>query len=377
MQDFGTKADDTAGSSGQLSAAEFNNLATELENSILRSGQALSGASDTQIAQSLFLHAVKSQSFQDSGLANAYVATPISGSGGVLLPTAYTNMSGAVISFKAANTNTGAATLNFGQTTGTLLGTKAIRTQGDAAIAANDILAGQTIEVRYNPAFNSGAGAWELMPWSLGNGRLIAVRGFTASATYTPTAGTRAIRVRLVAGGGAGGWAGATGAAQGAVGAGGGAGGYAESYLTSGFSSIAMTIGAGGVPTTSTAPSGGNTSFGGLLSATGGAGGSGMNASTGVEVQRAGQGGTGSSGNTLNSIGGQGTFSLLTSVGNQVAGGGGSSLLGQGGAGPGSSSQGGQGSYGGGGGGAYNGVSQSAKAGGIGGSGFILVEEYS
>ncbi|VFS43915.1 phage-related tail fiber protein-like protein [Enterobacter cancerogenus] len=38
------------------------------------------------------------------------------------------------------------------------------------------------------------------------NGRLLNVRTFTASGTYTPTTGTKKIRVRLVGGGGGGRW---------------------------------------------------------------------------------------------------------------------------------------------------------------------------
>lgn len=166
MQDFGTKANDTAGPSGQLSADEFNNLATENENAVLRSGQALSGASVTQLATSAFLHGVKASSFQDSGAANAYVATPVSGTNGVLLPSSYSPLAGSVISFKASATNTGASTLNIGQTTGTLLGSKPIRTQTDTALPPGSISAGQYVELVYNAGFNAGAGAWELLPWT-------------------------------------------------------------------------------------------------------------------------------------------------------------------------------------------------------------------
>lgn len=165
MQDFGTKADDTAGPSGQLSAAEFNNLATELENAVLRSGQALNGASVVQMAISLFLHGVKSQTFQDSGISNAYVATPVSGSGGVLLPADYANMNGTVILIKASNTNTAASTLNIGQTTGTLLGTKQIFSQAGVAIAAGSIIAGAHVQLRFDSSLDGANGAWVLMPW--------------------------------------------------------------------------------------------------------------------------------------------------------------------------------------------------------------------
>lgn len=178
MQDFGTKANDTAGPSGQLTAEEFNNLALELENSVLRSGQALNGASVTQIATSIFLHSVKSGTFQDSGAANAYIATPISGSGGVLLPADYANMDGAIVLLKASNANSGASTLNIGQTTGTLLGAKAIVDQAGAILGAGAIAAGAYISLRYDASI--GAGSWVLLTPSssfsaVGNIRMQAV----------------------------------------------------------------------------------------------------------------------------------------------------------------------------------------------------------
>lgn len=163
MQDFGTKADDTAGPAGQLSAAEFNNLATELENAVLRGGLALSGASVVQLATSLFLHGAKSSSFQDSGVANAYVATPVTGSGGVFLPNDYAAMNGASVNFIASNSNSGNCTLNIGQTTGALLGSKKILTRTSTEVPAGRIRAGDVIELRYNPTLDSGNGAWRIV----------------------------------------------------------------------------------------------------------------------------------------------------------------------------------------------------------------------
>lgn len=163
MLDFGTKADNSPPPGGQLSAAEFNNLATENENAVSRSGQALSGASTTQLATSLFLHSVKSEAFQDSGLANAYVGTPVSGINGVLLPTTYAEMDGSKISFFASNANSGNSTLNIGQTTGTLLGTKKILNASGGEIASGTITAGMYVTVQYNSALNSGNGAWTLV----------------------------------------------------------------------------------------------------------------------------------------------------------------------------------------------------------------------
>ena len=164
MQDFGTKADNSAPPGGQLSAAEFNNLATENENAVSRSGQTLSGASSTQLATSLFLHGVKSETFQDSGAANAYVATPVSGASGTLLPADYSAMNGAVILFKASNASTGASTLNIGQTTGTLLGAKAIVDQAGVALTSGAITGLSYIQLRYDSSI--GAGSWVLMQWA-------------------------------------------------------------------------------------------------------------------------------------------------------------------------------------------------------------------
>lgn len=160
MLDFGTKTDNSPPPGGQLSAAEFNNYINELENSVTRSGQALNGASVVQLATSLFLHSVKSQAFQDSGVANAYVATPVSGLNGVLLPDSYSEMNGSKISFIASNTNSGNTTLDIGQTTGTLLGTKKVLTLAGAEIPSATIASGMFIEVQYNSSLDGGAGAW-------------------------------------------------------------------------------------------------------------------------------------------------------------------------------------------------------------------------
>jgi len=80
-------------------------------------------------------------------------------------------------------------------------------------------------------------------------GRLINVRVFASPGvyTYTPTAGTKAVLVEVLgAGGGGGGTVSTSSGAFVSVGSGGGGGGYAASYLTSGFSGIGVTVGAGG-----------------------------------------------------------------------------------------------------------------------------------
>lgn len=374
MQDFGTKADNSPPPGGQLSAAEFNNLATENENAVLRSGQALSGASDTQLAQSMFIHSVKSESFQDSGVANAYVITPISGASGVLLPADYTNLNGAMVSFKASATNTGASTLNFGQTTGTLLGAKSIRTQGDAAIASGSIVAGNYYRLIYNSTFNAGAGAWELLsptPYT----KVITI---TASGTYTPTPGMKAafVQVQAAGGGGGGSQGNATG---GAAAAGGSAGGYSEGYFTAAQigASQAVTVGAagpGGAGPSGTGSAGGASSFGALLTATGGSFGA-AGATSGSTARGPAPSVTGG-GTGTTQIGQNGGIGIVFGPLNAaIAGVGGSSRLGVGGQGRNEGSNGftGTGYGAGGAGGASSTINQN---GGPGGPGVVIVTEY-
>lgn len=181
MQDFGTKTDNSPPPGGQLSAAEFNNLATEAENAVLHGGLSLDSGSVTQLATSMFLNSVKAGSFQDNGVANAYVATPVSGASGVLLPGGYTPMDGAVVGFAATATNTAASTLNIGQTTGTLLGTKKILTAAGAPLPAAAIVAGTFIQLRYSAALDAGVGAWTLLPWSTITIKQVQIQPVTAA----------------------------------------------------------------------------------------------------------------------------------------------------------------------------------------------------
>lgn len=206
---------------------------------------------------------------------------------------------------------------------------------------------------------------------------------FTSSGTFTkasyPTA--RLARVRVVGGGGAGAGAPATAAATVAAGGGGQAGAYAESLLTvSGLaSSVTVTRGAGGAGASGASGNNGATSsFGAHVVAGGGSGGT---AGTAGGTLFPAVGGDGSQTMTgdIQVGGGAGTPGIrLGSVTGQVVGGtGGSNPLGSGG-GPGASATGSAGyGYGGGGGGVANNVSQTAKTGGAGSNGIIIIDLYS
>ena len=158
-----------------MGATNINNFLGEAENLVSRSGQSLStddGTSDSnllQMAESAFLHGVKSQGFVDSGSANTYEVTPISGSSGVKIPSDYANMDGATIWFTPANASTTNSTLNIGQTSGGLLGTKKLLNNDGSAITT-EITTNGPVEVRYDSSADGGSGAWLLQPWSSSSG---------------------------------------------------------------------------------------------------------------------------------------------------------------------------------------------------------------
>jgi len=215
---------------------------------------------------------------------------------------------------------------------------------------------------------SAGAGA---PSWGGGaTGTLNNIQYFTTAgtATYTPTSGTNFVIVEVVGGGGGGG---STASSATTAGGGGGGGGFARKKITSAFSGVTVTVGAGGtagaVGSANVGGAGGTSSFGALASATGGSGGA-----AGTNRSPSSAGGTGSSGD-LNLTGGYGSCgsSAAYSTGGSsfyagVVTTNRASLAAAGIAGL---------SYGG---GASGAVSESAtsQAGAIGASGIVIVYEY-
>ena len=196
-----------------------------------------------------------------------------------------------------------------------------------------------------------------------GGGGLTSVQVFTSTGTWTDPGGLSNVRVQLVSGGGGG--AGTNSSTNG--GHGGGAGGYSEELISTGTTggTETVTVGAGGAAGASGAVGsvGGATSFGSLLSATGGA--------AGVLTGAMGTAGIGSGGdiNLAGSDGGRGVFS-----GQGIGGAGGSSYFGGGGDGGNYGNAGlpGEANTGGGGGGGGT----TGNAGAAGGAGIVIVWEY-
>ncbi|TII85676.1 tail fiber protein [Escherichia coli] len=201
-------------------------------------------------------------------------------------------------------------------------------------------------------------------------GRLVNTQVFTSSGTYTPTPGTKRIRVTITGGGGGGGGCQAISNNETFFGAGGGAGGTIISIITPTQNSYPVTIGAGGAGGVSATngTSGGNSVFASLI-APGGSGGG----KSGVTNTNGGNGGVPSTGD-IRITGGHGGDGQSGNIG--VSGEGGTSYWGGGGrAGAGGGVIGK--AYGSGGGGAYDaGYSGTSMTGGKGASGICIIEEF-
>jgi hypothetical protein len=203
------------------------------------------------------------------------------------------------------------------------------------------------------------------------------------TATYTPTAGVRALWVECIGGGGGGGGAKAT-ASNATAGGGGGGGAYCARFLTAPLkASYSVTVGAPGTagPATGGAGgAGGSTSFDSPSVATAGGGVGGAGSAVGQTVPafptNGGAGGT-PAGGQFHILGGDGNNGCRLSATQTLSGQGGSGARGGGGTkGVGGDSAGVQGSYWGGGGSGASSNSATGFAGGGGYTGIIMITEY-
>ena len=362
----------------------------------------------------------------DTGVADAYL---------VALPAtmaAYTT--GLQILMKAVNVNTGASTVNVDGK-----GVKSIKRPNGDALEAGDIPAGGMVGLAYDgtnfqvargtagvlvaivdggtgattaaaafsalkqAATESATGVAEIAtqaetdagsddtryitPLKLAAadlGSLQSIQVFTGDGTYTKPAGLARARVEVIgAGGGSGGCAATSGGEAAGANGGGGGGSAIELLEASAIGGTeTVTVGAGGTAggAGGVGSIGGTSSFGALLSATGGGGGAaGLNFATDRPNADAPAGGVGSGGDVDSNgeAGGVGFASASGAVGmggqggNSRYGGGARVLLSSG------SSTGETGTlFGGGASGSALGASQSAVVGSAGGAGIVIVWEY-
>lgn len=243
------------------------------------------------------------------------------------------------------------------------------------ALMANQLYLGQA----------NGAGLLNLIASTIKYGGYVLrglPQGFGANGTYNAAPGTRGVLVLLIGGGAGGSGAAATTSQQSNGGGGGGAGWSINLFTTAFTGGIAVTIGAGGAGGSGVAGvTGGTTSFGALLTATGGNPSGVANASplTAVGVNSGSAGGSAGTGLFFGGTtrGGNGEFGLLGGGGGANMGGqGGDSLFGGGGFRTFGSTAGNAGSaFGAGGSGACNAGTQGVKLGGQGISGACYVFE--
>lgn len=297
----------------------------------------------TKLFQRILIH-------DDTGAADAYALT--SAGNGSNIP-AYSDTD--LVTFKVANSNTGASTLKIGA-----LVVKNLTEPDGTALAGGELIAGAYVSARYSVSNDR----FELIAVAKPQNLIV----ITASGTYAKPAGLKKIKSTLVAGGGGSGGADTINGAA-SIGGGGGGSSIKEILASALSASETVTIGAGGSGGAIgvTGSNGGATSFGAHHSATGGVGGTGVSSAS----NRSGvDGGVGSGGDlNIEGSGSEGVYS----AGN-VASGGGSSILGGGVRGTNSSNIDGA-QYGGGGGGVVR-TSGVDRTGADGADGVIIIEEF-
>jgi hypothetical protein len=213
---------------------------------------------------------------------------------------------------------------------------------------------------------------------------VIKTQKFTASGTYTPSAGIQYAIIECIGGGGGGG--GVTGVASGSVGAGGGgSGSYSRIVVSAATIGASQTVtvgsgGTGGGAGNNSGLPGSDTSVGALCIGKGGSGGG--FAQSGVSQGAGGAGGVAGTGALIPSgnSGATGPYATITTI--SLAGGnGGAGMFGGYGTGGTSGGTGGAGfaapaNSGGGGGGASAIATTNSYAGSNGGSGIVLITEF-
>lgn len=163
MIDITDKIDGAPAPDGQLPASEYNDHKNELQLSVQKTGQTLNVAITDQLSMAHYINGGGAGSCAVGGTADAVELTPVTGPGGLVVPDAYASMDGLILTFyqSAANTITN-PTINFGQTSGTLLGAKTIVDDAGAALAIGRLFGTCSIK------WDQGNDRWILMRSNVG-----------------------------------------------------------------------------------------------------------------------------------------------------------------------------------------------------------------
>ncbi|KKL10993.1 hypothetical protein LCGC14_2550290, partial [marine sediment metagenome] len=138
MQDLNDKI-----TGGFLTALEWNEVPSEIQNVIEALGLVLSSGDLNQLGKAIVGYASAGPFYSETGIANAYVATIIGTKQGLHALSAVTD--GAIVRFRPGNVNTGASTLNVNS-----LGVKDIVRENGDVLSAGDLDITRDIAVRWD-----------------------------------------------------------------------------------------------------------------------------------------------------------------------------------------------------------------------------------
>jgi hypothetical protein len=125
---------------GSVTAAEWNQLPTEVQNLIVAAGMALTNGDLDQLGKAVATYSAMGQFYTGSGPADVYVATK---QAGFQAPPSY--FTGMVVRFRPSATNTGAATVDVDG-----LGAKTIKREDGSVLMAGDLDTDKDAYLRYD-----------------------------------------------------------------------------------------------------------------------------------------------------------------------------------------------------------------------------------
>jgi hypothetical protein len=141
---------------GSLTAIEWNEVPSELQNVIESMGLTLSSGDLNQLGKAIADYAAAGAFYSETGIADAYVATVIGAKQG--LHTLLAVVDGAIVRFCPGNANTGVSTLNVNS-----LGVKALTREDGNPLVAGDLVTTRDAACRWDQANDH----WHLFDFAL------------------------------------------------------------------------------------------------------------------------------------------------------------------------------------------------------------------